>query len=121
MNNVSLTGRITKDLTVRYVGADNTALVKFVLAVDRPRKKDQTDFISSVAWGKTAEIMGQYLSKGDKIGAWGRIETDVYEKDGQKVYTTEFVVESFEFLGKKKEEKPEEKAVPAGDDLPFVF
>ena len=123
MNVVAMTGRITKDLTLRYVGAENTAVVKFVLAVPR-RKKDQTDFISCVAWGKTAEIMCQYLKKGDKIGAKGRIETDVYEKDGQKIYTTEFVVEDFEFGEKKKEEK-EEKAefapLPEGEELPFVF
>ena len=118
-------GRITKDLTVRYVGQDNKAVCKFVLAVPR-YDKDKADFISCVAWGKTAETMGKYLKKGSKILAKGRIETDVYEKDGQKIYTTEFVVENFDFGDSKKEDKAEEPkdefvSIPEGEELPFVF
>lgn len=120
-------GRITKDITVRYVGNDNKPLCKFVLAVPR-WDKEKTDFISCVAWGKTAETMGKYLKKGDKILAKGRIETDVYEKDGAKVFTTEMVVEEFDFGEKKKEVKAEEPEtkddfmpIPEGEELPFVF
>lgn len=116
-------GRITKDITLRRVGADNKAVCKFVLAVPR-WNKDRADFISCVAWDKTAETMEKYLKKGDKILARGRIETDVYEKDGQKIYTTEFVVENFEFGENKKEskaEEPEFEPVENGEELPFVF
>ena len=123
MNRVVMIGRLTKDIDLRRVGQDQKALCKFVLAVPR-RKKDQSDFISSTAWGKTAELMNEYLKKGDRIAATGRIETDVYEKDGQKVYTTNFVVEDFEFLEKKREEKTEEqefKQASEDEELPFVF
>lgn len=118
-------GRLTKDITVRYVGQDNKAVCKFVLAVPR-YDKEKADFISCVAWGKTAETMGKYLKKGSKILAKGRIETDVYEKDGQKIFTTEMVVESFDFGDSKKEDKaeePEDDFVPIkdGEELPFVF
>ena len=123
MNVVVMTGRITKDIVVRKVGANETPICKFVLAVPGV-KKDRTEFVSCVAWGKVAETMGQYLKKGDRIGARGRIETDVYEKDGKKVYTTEFIVENFEFGEKKKESKTEENAefVEVNEeDLPFTF
>ena len=124
MNVVVMTGRITKDIVVRYVGEKQKAVCKFVLAVPR-REKDKADFVSCTAWGQTAETMGKYLKKGDKIGAKGRIETDVYEKDGQKVFTTSFVVESFEFGEKKKEEKTEEPkdefVTSDSEPLPFVF
>ena len=123
MNLAVEVGRITKDITVRYVGADNKAVCKFVLAVPR-YDKEKSDFISCVAWGKTAETMGKYLKKGDKIIARGRIETDVYEKEGQKIYTTEMVVENFEFGEKKREEKAEEPEfmpIKEGEELPFIF
>ena len=124
MNIVAMTGRLTKDIDVRKVGQNGTSLCKFVLAVPR-RQKDQTDFVSCTAWGKTADLMGEYLKKGARIGAHGRIETDVYEKGGQKIYTTNFVVESFEFLEKKGEKKGEEKTEefkPVEEEqLPFVF
>lgn len=118
-------GRITKDIVVRYVGQNNNAICKFVLAVPR-YDKEKADFISCVAWGKTAETMGKYLKKGSKILAKGRIETDFYEKDGAKVFTTEFVVESFDFGDSKKEDKAEEPEsdfvpIPDGEELPFVF
>lgn len=122
MNRVMMIGRLTKDIDLRKVGQDQKSVCKFVLAVPR-RKKDQSDFISSTAWGKTAELMNEYLKKGDRIAATGRIETDVYEKDGQKVYTTNFVVEDFEFLEKKREAKTEEQEFKNADEeeLPFVF
>ena len=122
MNVVAMTGRITKDMTVRYVGENQTAVVKFVLAVPRPWNKEKTDFISCVAWGKTAETMGKWLKKGDKIEASGHIETDVYEKDGAKVFTSEFVVDKFAFGEKKREEKAEApKDEIVEEELPFVF
>ena len=125
MNLAVEVGRLTKDITVKYVGADNKPVCKFVLAVPR-YDKEKSDFISCVAWGKTAETMGKYLKKGDKIIARGRIETDFYEKEGSKIYTTELVVENFEFGEKKREEKTEDPGnefvpIKEGEELPFVF
>ena len=101
MNNVSLTGNLTKDLEVKETSSKKQ-VVKFTLAVADSFNKEKADFISCVAWNKTAETMGKYLKKGSKIGVTGRIQTGSYEKDGNKVYTTEVVVGSFEFLDSKK-------------------
>lgn len=124
MNVAVMSGRITKELTLRKTSTD-IPYVKFVLAVPR-RKKDEADFISCVAWSKTAETMCTYLSKGSRIMASGRIETDVYEKEGKKIFTTEYVVENFEFAEPKKKEEEVAKEtdfVPQlnEEELPFVF
>ncbi len=124
MNVAVMSGRITKELTLRKTSTD-IPYVKFVLAVPR-RKKDEADFISCVAWSKTAETMCNYLSKGSRIMASGRIETDVYEKEGKKIFTTEYVVENFEFAEPKKKEEEVAKEtdfVPQlnEEELPFVF
>lgn len=109
MNNVSLVGRITRDPDVRYAG--ETAMAKFFLAVARPKQKDKeatSDFISIVAFGKTAELAEKYATKGRMLGISGRIQTGNYtDKDGKKVYTTDVIAERMEFLDKpeKKEEQ----------------
>lgn len=104
MNSVALVGRLVRDVDVRANGDSNIA--RFTLAVDRKFKnKDgnyDADFISCVAFGKTAEFIGQYFTKGMKIGVTGRIQTGSYtNKDGQKVYTTDVFVEGAEFVEKK--------------------
>lgn len=123
MNIAVFSGRITKELVLKKTSTD-IPYVKFVLAVPRI-KKDESDFISCVAWSKTAETMCEHLAKGSRIMARGRIETDVYEKDGKKIYTTECVVENFEFADTKKkgaEAKEEEfKDVAKEEELPWVF
>lgn len=104
MNHVNLIGRITKDIELRYTQGTQTAVTKFSIAVTRKFKKDEADFISCIAWGKTAELMSKYVRKGDKIGINGRLETGSYEnKDKVKVYTTDVIVEELEFLEKKHE------------------
>ena len=105
MNKVVLMGRLTRDPEVRYGGANNTAVAKYSLAVPRKFKRDgdqECDFISCVAFGKLGEFAEKYLRKGIKIAIVGRIQTGSYtNKDGQKVYTTDVVVEEQEFAESK--------------------
>ena len=111
MNSVLLTGRLTKDPEVRYAG--ETAVAKFYLAVARQKQKDkeaQSDFPAIVCFGKTAELVEKYITKGRLVGITGRIQTGSYnDKDGKKVYTTEVVADRVEFLDKPLEDKPEKK------------
>lgn len=107
MNNVVLMGRLTKDPDIRRTN-DGTAIGRFTLAVDR-MKKDEADFIGCVAFGKTAEFAEKYLRKGTKICGSGRIQTGSYtNKDGQKVYTTDVILERLEFA-ESKAAQPEAK------------
>lgn len=106
MNKVILMGRLVRDPEVRYSNGDNSmAIARYTLAVDRRLKKDgenSADFIGCVAFGKSAEFTEKYLKKGTKIIVTGRIQTGSYtNKDGQKVYTTDVVVEEQEFAESK--------------------
>lgn len=106
MNKVILIGRLTKDVETRYSQGDEpTAISRYTLAVDRKYKRDgeqETDFINCVAFGRQGEFAEKYLRKGMKIAATGRIQTGSYtNKDGQKVYTTDIVVEEHEFCESK--------------------
>lgn len=104
MNKVILMGRLTRDPDVRYSNGGAT-VAHFSLAVDRKFKREgeeQTaDFISCVAFGKTAEFVERYFFKGTKMVLEGRIQTGSYEKEGQKVYTTDIIVEQVEFAESK--------------------
>lgn len=103
MNKVALLGRLTRDPELRYTPGNGTAVCKFTLAVNRQFKKDEADFISCVSFGKSAETISQYLLKGSQIAIGGRIQTGSYDaQDGTKRYTTDVVVESFEFVGGSK-------------------
>lgn len=103
MNSVNLTGRLTKDLDVRYTGGGK-AVVNYTLAVNIPFSRDKTAFINCVAWEKTAELMGNYLGKGSQIGVTGHIQTRSYENNqGQTVFVTEVVTGSVDFLDSKKD------------------
>ena len=103
MNNVILMGRPTRDPEVRTAG--ETSIARFCLAVDRRFKRDgepTADFINCVAFGKTAEFFEKYIRRGTKIVVQGRIQTGSFtNKDGQKVYTTDVVVENVEFAESK--------------------
>ncbi|MGG7143571.1 single-stranded DNA-binding protein [Clostridium nigeriense] len=100
MNKVILIGRLTKDPDLNFAAGTGTAVCRFSLAVTRPFKKDETDFINCIAFGKTGETIAQYLTKGRQVAIAGRIQTGSYDaKDGTKRYTTDVVVESFEFIG----------------------
>ena len=108
MNKAHLIGRLTRDPEVRYTSGDQPmAVANFTLAVDRrvARNADghtEADFIPVVAWEKKAEFAEKYLHKGSKVVVTGRIQTGSYtNKDGQKVYTTEVVVEECEFAESK--------------------
>ncbi len=107
MNKVILMGRLTRDPDVRYSqGESPLAIARYTLAVDRRFRREgneQTaDFISCVSFGKTAEFAEKYYHQGTKIAISGRIQTGSYtNKDGQKVYTTEVVVEEQEFAESK--------------------
>ena len=106
MNKVILMGRLTRDPEVRYTQGDNAmAIARYSLAVDRRFKRDgepDADFINCVAFGKSGEFAEKYLKKGTKIAVVGRIQTGSYtNKDGQKVYTTDVVVEEQEFAESK--------------------
>lgn len=109
MNNVSLMGRLTRDPELRYTPS-GTAVVRFTLAVNRRLSKDKraeaernnqptADFISCTAWNKTAEVIANYVKKGDRLVVQGRIQTGRYDdKDGKTVYTTDVIVENMDFV-----------------------
>ena len=106
MNKIELCGRLTNDPDVRYSqGEKSTAIARYTLAVDRRFKQEgqQTaDFIPCVAFGKNGEFAEKYLHKGTKVIVIGRIQTGSYtNKDGQKVYTTDVMVEEQEFAESK--------------------
>ena len=100
MNKVLLSGRLTRDPEVRYANSGTTT-TRFSLACDRKFKSDgqpTADFINCVAFGKTAEFIEKYFSKGSGIELEGRIQTGSYDnQEGKKVYTTDVVIESVEF------------------------
>lgn len=108
MNKVEILGRLTKDPDVRAsVGSDgqNNTVTRFTVAVNRKHKsadgQTEADFINCVAFGKTAENIGKYFQQGRQILIEGRIQTGSYtNKDGQKIYTTDVVVEEFDFVDK---------------------
>jgi single-strand DNA-binding protein len=103
MNKVILMGRLTKDPDMR--GEGTSLVAKYTLAVDRRYQKDgeqQADFIPCVAFSKGAEFAEKYLKKGTKIVVCGRIQTGSYtNKDGQKIYTTDVIVEEHDFAESK--------------------
>jgi single-strand DNA-binding protein len=93
-------GRLTRDPELNFAAGTGTAVARFTLAVTRPFKKDETDFINCIAFNKRAETIAQYLTKGRQLAVTGSIRTGSYDaKDGTKRYTTDIVVDSFEFIG----------------------
>jgi single-strand DNA-binding protein len=107
MNKVILMGRLTRDPEVRYSQGENSmAIARYTIAVDRRVRRDgdqQTaDFINCVAFGRSGEFAEKYFHKGIKIAVTGRIQTGSYtNKDGQRVYTTDVIVEEQEFAESK--------------------
>ncbi|MEN8075717.1 single-stranded DNA-binding protein [Clostridioides difficile] len=100
MNKVVLIGRLTKDPELRYAAGSGTAVCRFTVAIARQFKKDETDFINCVSFGKTGETIAQYITKGRQIAVTGSIRTGSYDaQDGTKRYTTDVAVENFEFVG----------------------
>ena len=106
MNKVILRGRLTRDIEVRYSQGENPmAVARYTLAVQRKFKREgeqDADFISCVAFGKAAEFAEKYFRQGTKVVISGRIQTGSYtNRDGQKVYTTDIVIEDQEFAESK--------------------
>lgn len=108
MNNVNILGRLTRDVDLRMTSS-NLAIGRFNVAVDRKLSKEKrmeaesnnqptADFISCIAFGRTAENIATYFKKGQRIAVSGHIQTGSYEKDGQRIYTTDVVVDSFDFI-----------------------
>lgn len=140
MNKVILMGRLTRDPKVTWTqGNPSTCIARFSLAVDRRFKRegeDNADFISCVTFGKNAEFIEKYVKQGTKIVGCGRIQTGSYtNNDGQRVYTTDVVMEEVEFAESKKAQQenkngssPEIQTTPDGfmnipdgidEELPF--
>lgn len=113
MNRVILMGRLTRDPEVRYSQGNNSmAIARFTVAVDRRGRKSQdnggdqqtADFINCTAFGKTAEFVQKYFAQGRRILLQGRIQTGSYtNRDGQKVYTTDVIVDEVEFVDSKSQ------------------
>ena len=132
MNRAILTGRLCKDIELTTLPSGSIK-TKFTLAVDRRKADGGADFIICNAWGKTAELMGQYVHKGDKVGIIGRITTGEYTgKDGIKRFTTEVNADEVEFLQDKRKEPQTDRPTANtgwqevtaeddgfGDELPF--
>ena len=131
INKVVLLGNLTKDPELIRTG-DGIVIAKFTLAVSRQLKKNEADFINCIAFGKTGETITQYFTKGSKIAITGNIRTGSYDaKDGTKRYTTDVIVETFEFVESKKKETnefdkqannfpdPFTKEHEEPDDIPF--
>ena len=104
MNRVVLVGRLTKDPVLRKT-ANGVSVTSFTLACTRRFKQEgqpDADFINTVTWNKTADIVSQYTHKGSLVGVEGRIQTRSYDdKDGKRVYVTEVVADSVQFLESK--------------------
>jgi hypothetical protein len=133
MNNVGLTGRITKDLELKYT-QNGKAYCRFTLAVDRGLSKEKkqeaeangqptVDFINCVAWGKVAETINRYTAKGKKVLVYGSIETGSYTaQDGSKRYTTDVLVkriEILEFADNNNTNNQDTRAFGQFDEMPY--
>lgn len=142
LNNVSLVGRLTKDVELRYTPS-NVAVATFTLAVNRTFKNEngerEADFINCVMWRQQAENLANWAKKGALIGITGRIQTRSYDnQQGQRVYVTEVVAEQFQLLeskgqqGNQSQQRPAQQQAPdfsrnangnpldiSDDDLPF--
>lgn len=134
MNSVLLIGRLTKDMETRYTQS-GTAKGTFTLAVDRNLSREKkaeaqannqptADFINIIAWGKVAEVLQEYLTKGKKVAVQGRIQTGSYEaQDGTRRYTTDIVASNIELLSYEENSQParqkqQQQKEPTGD--PFL-
>ena len=131
MNSVILVGRIAKNPELNYTPNTQTAVCKFTLAVDRPKRRDEeskADFLRIVVFGRQAESCDKYLEKGRQVAIRGSIQTDSYKnREGVTVYTTEILADSVEFLGGNTNYQNKEKTVQHQnyrgyevDDVPFT-
>ena len=105
MNRVYLIGRVTRDLELQHFGTDERNYVRFTLAVDEYKsatKESTTNFIDIVAFGRKAEILSQYITKGRKLSIEGKIRTGSYlDKNNSKKYVVDIILEDFDFIDNK--------------------
>ena len=116
INNVTLVGRLTKDVELKYTQS-NVANASFTLAVNRTFKNSngerETDFINVVIWRQSAENFAKWAKKGALIGITGRIQTRNYEnQQGQRVYVTEVIAENFQMLESRNQQQGQQQAQP---------
>lgn len=133
INKIVLVGRLTKDPELNFLPGKGTPVTKFTLAVNRPQfdksKPQEADFINCVCFGKRAEAIASYVQKGHKFGVSGRLQINKYvDKEGQNRWSTDVLVDDFEFLQDKRESKPTSEAptkeyeeVPVVDDTDIPF
>lgn len=116
MNTVILMGRLTRDPEIRYGGANNTAVARYSLAVDRRFKQEgqpEADFFNVVSFGKAGEFVEKYLRKGTKIVIEGELHNNNYtNKDGQKVYAIDIVTRNIEFAESKSSQGTQDNPQP---------
>lgn len=128
MNNVSLIGRLVKDVELRTT-ASNKYYARFTIAVDKNLNKEKkaeyeakgyptADFIGVIVWGKIAETCNKYLSKGSKVGVSGRLQTSSYVKDDIRRYVTDVLASNVEFLEFRKKDDMN-GFEPTDEDIPF--
>ena len=139
MNNIQLVGRLTKDPDLTYTKGNGLAVVKFTLAVNRPRfnkdKPQEADFINCVCFGKRAEAIANYVQKGYRFGVIGRLQINKYtDKEGNNRWSTDVIINDFEFMQDKvnggnssnnstqntqQNNNDDYVEVEDGDDIPF--
>lgn len=132
MNNVFISGRVTRNIELKYTAQSQMAVARFSLACDRGKDKDGNskgaDFISCVAFGRTAENLERFSGKGLRLSVAGHIQTGDYEKDGKKYYTTDVIVDRVEIVDWKDanqtQQPKQESFEPDGfaeisEDIPF--
>ena len=115
MNKVVLMGRLTRDPELRFAAGSGKGVCRFTVAINRQFKRDESDFINCVAFGKPGETISEHFAKGNRIALTGNIRTGSYEaQDGTKRYTTDVVVESFEFIEAKNSTSSNDDSFGAG-------
>jgi len=123
MNSVILTGRLTRDPELNYTPNTNSAVCRFTLAVDRPKKDGEdagADFIRITVWGRQGENCHKWLSKGRQCGVLGHIQTGSYKNNGETVYTTDVVADRVEFIGGQNTQPPKSTGFSTvTDSVPF--
>ena len=117
MNSVNLIGRLARDAERKEVG--DATVARFTLAVDRNNKSKDTDWIDCECWDKTADVVLQYVHKGDRIGVSGSLRTRTYEKDGAKHKVYEVNVQRVDLLGSRKDDAQEGGASDGDEPAPF--
>lgn len=123
MNNWNGIGRLTNDPQISYITDKQMCVAKFTMAIDDGwGERKRTNFIPVTVFGKKAESCERFLTKGKLVGVQGKIQTGSYEKNGQKIYTTDVVANEVEFLewGEKKDQAPSGfSAIPDDEYTPF--